>query len=57
MSPIRVGALVMMLAMVGSPALGEPKRLSTDPHGGVTVALGPYTGEFRVWERFLELFV
>jgi hypothetical protein len=27
------------------------------PNGGVTVKLGPYLGEFRVWEKFVEFFV
>jgi hypothetical protein len=38
-------------------AADAPKKARTGPHGGVVVALGEYTGEFRLWSTTVELFV
>jgi hypothetical protein len=61
-----VVVLVMTAAHAGSGSAAtktETKRGPTSteskrgPNGGVTVKVGPYLGEFRVWEKFVELFI
>jgi hypothetical protein len=40
-----------------SPEEKARKKARTGPHGGVVVALGEYSGEFRLWSTNVELFV